>query len=376
MNIPLNQKVKFLYRKYDWLSIISILLLLHCISAALLLIFDYNAFAQDTVLKTLWKGTWWFFVTATTVGYGDVIPQSIPGQIIAILDMIFGIGLMFTIIGAGADKVIERRRIRMKGLQQLHLHDHIVILGGGAQAKVEKLIQEIRHDTLYEYTDIVICSNSYRENPFPDKVEFIRGKMDASDTLERACVKTANFVIIYGHTDEETILTALAIDEFNRSARTTVYIRNRSNISHIKRLNKVRHGQTDANNRAYPRIRVITRLNDLMLAREISNPGLSEAILILMDSRTGDTFYSLEAWPELDVCIALPEVRKMLRATTAHALIVGVKSYEDGQVRLNPKEDTFVCPKDQIFVIADHRPIMDWSALESKLINANVSVEK
>ncbi len=96
-------------------------------------------------------------------------------------------------------------------------------------------------------------------------------------------MKTANFVIIYGHTDEETILTALAIDEFNRSARTTVYIRNRPNISHIKRLNKVRHGQTDANNKAYPRIRVITRLNDLMLAREISNPGLSEAILILMD---------------------------------------------------------------------------------------------
>ncbi len=364
---PLRQKLKFIYRKYDWLPIITILFLLHCISAGLLLIFDYNAFAQDTILETLWKGTWWFFVTATTVGYGDVIPQSIPGQMIAILDMIFGIGLMFTIIGAGADKLIERRRTRMKGLMQLHLHNHIVILGGGAQSKVEKLIQEIRHDPLYEYTSIVICSNSYRENPFPDDVEFVRGKIDATDTLERACVGTADYVIIYGHTDEETILTTLAVDEFNRSALTTVYIRNRSNINHIKRLNKVRHGHTDANNKSYPRIRVITRLNDLMLAREISNPGLSEAILILMDSRIGDTFYSLQAWPELDVCISLPEVRQMLRATDAHALIVGIKSFEDGQIRLNPREDTYVCPRDLIFVIAEHKPIIDWNTIETQL---------
>ncbi len=68
-------------------------------------------------------------------------PQSIPGQFIAILDMIFGIGLMFTVIGAGADKVIERRR----GLKQLKVQEHIVILGGGAKIKVDKLIREIRN---------------------------------------------------------------------------------------------------------------------------------------------------------------------------------------------------------------------------------------
>ena len=37
---------------------------------------------------------WWSFVTATTVGYGDVIPQTLGGRLIAIFLMIIGIGFV------------------------------------------------------------------------------------------------------------------------------------------------------------------------------------------------------------------------------------------------------------------------------------------
>lgn len=39
-------------------------------------------------------GFWWSFVTATTVGYGDISPSTIPGRIIATILMIVGIGLI------------------------------------------------------------------------------------------------------------------------------------------------------------------------------------------------------------------------------------------------------------------------------------------
>ena len=39
-------------------------------------------------------GFWWSFVTATTVGYGDISPSTIPGRIIATVLMIVGIGLI------------------------------------------------------------------------------------------------------------------------------------------------------------------------------------------------------------------------------------------------------------------------------------------
>jgi len=361
MHLYLSRRIKYLFRKYDWISIIVVLLILHCISAGLLLFFDYGAFAEETISKTLWKGTWWFFVTATTVGYGDIVPTTIPGQIIAVFDMIFGIGLMYTIIGAGADKVIERRRRRMRGLSQLNLHEHIALLGGGAERKMRNLIKEIQSDPLYKGVELVVCSDHYDENPFNDDVEFVRGRIGDDDTLTRACVEQAKVVIIYGISDEETILTALAVDEINRSAFTTVYIRDRVNIKHIQRINKVRHAGIAG--KRYGRIRVITRINDLMLAREISNPDLSEAILQLMNRKTGNTFYSIEAWPEHDCALQLPAVRQMLRATDAHALLVGVRRFEDGSICTNPPEDLEVNSNDHLFVIAAHRPVIEWTPL-------------
>lgn len=361
IHLYFSRRIKYLFRKYDWITIIVILLTLHCISAALLLVFDYEAFAQETIPKTLWKGTWWFFVTATTVGYGDVVPTTIPGQVIAVFDMIFGIGLMYTIVGAGADKVIERRRRRMRGLSQLNLRDHIVLLGGGAERKMRKLIREIHTDPLYDGVEIVVCSEHYDENPFTDDVEFVRGRIGDDDTLCRSCVEYAKVVIIYGISDEETILTALAVDEINRDAFTTVYIRDRVNIKHIQRINKVRHAGIAG--KQYKRIRVITRINDLMLAREISNPDLSEAILQLMNAKTGNTFFSIEAWPQHDCTLGLPAVRQMLRATDAHALLVGIRRFEDGSMCLNPHENIQVSSKDHLFVIAAHRPEIEWAPL-------------
>lgn len=363
MYLYLIKRIRRLYKRSDWFAIILILLTLHAVSAALLLYFDYETFAQETFAKTLWKGTWWFFVTATTVGYGDIVPQSIPGQVVAIFDMIFGIGLMASAIGAGADKLIERRKMRVRGLKQLKMKNHIVILGGGAKQKVEKLIAEIRNDSFYCRTDMVVCSDVYDENPFGEEVEYVRGAIGSDDVLQRSCVPDADCVIIYGYTDEETILTALAVDELNRRAFTTVYIRDRANIRHITRLNKVRVAQRLIDGFRYPRIRVITRLNDLMLAREISNPDLSEVMLLLMDSASGDTFYSIQAWPGLDKRILLPRVRQMLRSTDAHALLVGIKRDDDGTIIMNPGEEVEVYPNDHLFVIAGHRPDVDWVSL-------------
>lgn len=37
--------------------------------------------------KTLFDSVWWAFVTATTIGYGDIYPTSVAGKIIAVILM-------------------------------------------------------------------------------------------------------------------------------------------------------------------------------------------------------------------------------------------------------------------------------------------------
>lgn len=50
--------------------------------------------------RSLWDGLWWAFVTVTTVGYGDVIPESPAGRILGIALMLGGIGFLLLLAGA------------------------------------------------------------------------------------------------------------------------------------------------------------------------------------------------------------------------------------------------------------------------------------
>ncbi len=45
-------------------------------------------------IETYIDAIWWAVVTATTVGYGDISPQTVVGRLIAVVLMLFGIGLL------------------------------------------------------------------------------------------------------------------------------------------------------------------------------------------------------------------------------------------------------------------------------------------
>ncbi len=52
---------------------------------------------------TAWNGVWWAVTTVTTVGYGDLSPQSGSGQVLAISVMVLGIGFVAMLTAAAAE---------------------------------------------------------------------------------------------------------------------------------------------------------------------------------------------------------------------------------------------------------------------------------
>jgi len=52
---------------------------------------------------------WWSISTVTTVGYGDIVPSSVPGRIMGMALMIIGIGIMTAFISQISATIVESR---------------------------------------------------------------------------------------------------------------------------------------------------------------------------------------------------------------------------------------------------------------------------
>lgn len=93
----------------------------------------------DNGVKTPWDGIWWAWQTVTTVGYGDVIPTSVTGKILAIFMMIMGIALISLLtanfsayfVSKGASKVAKTEDQILKTLQEM-------------QKKLDKLEEKLK----------------------------------------------------------------------------------------------------------------------------------------------------------------------------------------------------------------------------------------
>jgi voltage-gated potassium channel len=65
---------------------------------------------RDTY-PSIGSGLWWAVQTTTTVGYGDNVPQTAAGRLLAALVMFFGIGFLTVITAAITSTFVTRSRL-------------------------------------------------------------------------------------------------------------------------------------------------------------------------------------------------------------------------------------------------------------------------
>jgi voltage-gated potassium channel len=58
----------------------------------------------------VWLGMWWAIQTVTTVGYGDVVPGSTAGKVIATFLMLGGLSLFAVVTGAITSAFVTQRQ--------------------------------------------------------------------------------------------------------------------------------------------------------------------------------------------------------------------------------------------------------------------------
>ena len=75
--------------------------------------FLFERAGESSTIGSLWDGIWWAFVTISTVGYGDVIPQTALGKALGMVIAILGIGMFALpagILGSGFFEEVQRKR--------------------------------------------------------------------------------------------------------------------------------------------------------------------------------------------------------------------------------------------------------------------------
>ena len=77
------------------------------------LIFYLIELSTNPSVNSFLDAVWWGFATATTVGYGDIIPVTVAGKVIGIALMLTGTALFATYTALFAQTILEDEFLRL-----------------------------------------------------------------------------------------------------------------------------------------------------------------------------------------------------------------------------------------------------------------------
>jgi voltage-gated potassium channel len=193
--------------------------------------------------QSISDGFYWAVVTASTVGFGDLVPITNLGKIMTILLIFTGATFITYFFSQMATYTVRRQNALLKGDMDYGKSGHIVVVGWNERSKT--LIEQIIRNTPEK--EIVLIDRTINTNPLHNSnVHYIHGKAYEDKTLDKANVRFAEKVIITANnqvseeqSDMDSILTLLAVVGMSPVARTIVEILTSAQYENAKRAGAV-----------------------------------------------------------------------------------------------------------------------------------------
>ena len=148
--------------RHEWRSFVATLYLLILaifLSSSLIYVFEHNV--QPEHFGSIPDAMWWTVVTLTTVGYGDVVPMTVAGKLIATLTALMGVcvvALLTGIVATGFTNQVSMRRNQLEAEITSALSDGVI--SSAERKKIEDLRQRLN---ISEQDALVIMSYLSRE---------------------------------------------------------------------------------------------------------------------------------------------------------------------------------------------------------------------
>lgn len=118
MGLNIERRVE---RWYERLTLVHAVGTIIGVAVTLVLVAGLLArLAEPETFKSIGLAYWWAITTVTTVGYGDVVPQSPEGRVVGALLMLTGLSLIPTLTSVIVSVLLsKRRRAEQEGLERM-----------------------------------------------------------------------------------------------------------------------------------------------------------------------------------------------------------------------------------------------------------------
>ncbi|MDH5752799.1 MAG: potassium channel family protein [Deltaproteobacteria bacterium] len=189
---------------------------------------------------SFFESLWFTIVTITTVGYGDISPQSTQAKIWVMFQMLVGMGLVGVVTGNVASILVERNRRRALGLVRLTgLEGHMIICGWKYDMQAV-LLEMMDANPGMKSSSLVLISEQdpkdvgeLRRHPRLRRVQYVFGSHTNRTVLDMASISTAGKVVILSEhknpddkdrVDSRSVLAATTVESMNPVVYTVTEI--------------------------------------------------------------------------------------------------------------------------------------------------------
>ena len=222
--------------RLSWLVPVGVVLVVFLSSWALMAIAEPEA---DLVRP---ENFWWYFlITSSTVGYGDLFPVTVPGRLVAAYVVFGGITTLTMIFARVATALENTRSRRMQGLTSHRHRGHVVVIGY-TPARTERIITDLLSDS---DRDLVICAwdDQTAQHPMPSepRVHFVRGDLTDEEVLDRANIAAAHAVLVDARDDNEAVSVAIAAERAATGVHTVVALRDLERRRTVAKVDPTAH---------------------------------------------------------------------------------------------------------------------------------------
>ncbi len=187
-----------------------------------------------TLSLSLMDCFYWTVITVTTIGFGDISPETVPGQVLAIVLAFFGVALISLTFATILEVALESRFFQNRKFMRMVNNMEEITLIVGYNERIKVLIGELSTEGI----KIVLINNK----PVPEDWDskwgaYIQGDPKEDDILQKAGVERAKKALVSLDDDGDTLLTVLSIQSLNPNCYTIAEVKEKGNVQHFRRVN-------------------------------------------------------------------------------------------------------------------------------------------